>query len=370
MQVTVEASFTEATTPWRQPPRTPRQAFPPLPFMDGVTGKVADSVADITKQVGEVSGHVEDWAGKGVDWAEQQGLKATEKIVATLEELLGTVEAAVDELLSRGMAERDQLQQALATQLTPEGDLTQSEMLMRRLLQKFSQSVNAFLNAAVGDFGFLANTVRSSGEALGKGLKAAGQKPLNDRLNATLSSSGLWLEDLKSQLTSMEGKLATGGIKTQAGLGSFLQSASRGVCSASEGISKFADLFQKGFRDVSDHLTDAVASRLPADMTAKIYEATSAIQHSVGSIVWKLKSAKRELVLGVNQGIADIANALKMQPSPVVACSVQLPLAVFDVSLEDAGARVFEKRSASTRAAQVSALLLAVLTLGLDALYF
>jgi len=247
MQVTVEASFTEATTPWRQPPRTPRQAFPPLPFMDGVTGKVADSVADITKQVGEVSGHVEDWAGKGVDWAEQQGLKATEKIVATLEELLGTVEAAVDELLSRGMAERDQLQQALATQLTPEGDLTQSETLMRRLLQKFSQSVNAFLNAAVGDFGFLANTVRSSGEALGKGLKAAGQKPLNDRLNATLSSSGLWLEDLKSQLTSMEGKLATGGIKTQAGLGSFLQSASRGVCSASEGISKFADLFQKGF---------------------------------------------------------------------------------------------------------------------------
>jgi len=105
-------------------------------------------------------------------------------------------------------------------------------------------------------------------------------------------------------------------------------------------------------------------------MTAKIYEATSAIQHSVGSIVWKLKSAKRELVLGVNQGIADIANALKMQPSPVVACSVQLPPAVFDVSLEDAGARVFEKRSASTRAAQVSALLLAVLTLGLDALYF
>jgi len=370
MQVTIEASSTEATTPWRQLPRTPRQAFPPLPFMDGVIGKVADSVADITKQVGEVSGHVEDWAGKGVDWAEQQGLKATEKIVATFEELLGTVEAAVDELLSRGMAEREQLQQTLATQLTPEGDLTQSETLTRRLLQKFSQSVNALLVAAVGDFGFLATTVRSSGQALGQGLKAAGQKPLNDRLNATLSSSGLWLEDLKLQLTSLEGKLATGGIKTQSGLGSFLQSASRGVCSASESISKFADLFQKGFRDVSDHLTDAVASRLPADMTAKIYEATSAIQHSVGSIVWKLKSAKRELVLGVNQGIADIANALKMQPSPVVTCSAQLPPAVLDAGSEDAGARVFEQRSASTRAGQASALLLAVLILGLDTLYF
>jgi len=368
MQVTIEASSAEAITPWRQLP-SPRQAFPPLPSMDGVVGKVADSVADVTKQVGEVSGHVEDWAGKGVDWAEQQGLRATEKIVATFEELLGTVEAAVDELLSRGMAERDQLQQTLATQLTPVGDLTLSETLTRRLLQKFSQSVTAFLGAAVGDYGFLATAVRSAGEALGRGLRAAGQKPLDDMLNATLSSGGLWLEDLRSQLTSLEGKLATGGIKTQASLGSFLQSASRGVCSASESISKFVNLFQRGFLDVSDHLTDAVASRLPADMTAKIYEATSAIQHSVGSIVWKLKSAKRELVLGVNQGIADIANALKIQPSPVVACSAQLPLAVVDESFEDAGARVFEKRSASTRTEQGSALLLALLALGLDALH-
>ncbi|CAK0788933.1 unnamed protein product, partial [Prorocentrum cordatum] len=58
MQVTIEASSAEATTPWRQLP-SPRQAFPPLPSMDGVVGKVADSVADVTKQVGEVSGHVE-----------------------------------------------------------------------------------------------------------------------------------------------------------------------------------------------------------------------------------------------------------------------------------------------------------------------
>ncbi|CAK0830381.1 unnamed protein product [Prorocentrum cordatum] len=227
--------------------------------------------------------------------------RSAAEIVATFEELLGTVEAAVDELLSRGMAERDQLQQTLATQLTPVGDLTLSETLTRRLLQKFSQSVTAFLGAAVGDYGFLATAVRSAGEALGRGLRAAGQKPLDDMLNATLSSGGLWLEDLRSQLTSLEGESWPRGASRPRPVWAASCSPPRGVCSASESISKFVNLFQRGFLDVSDHLTDAVASRLPADMTAKIYEATSAIQHSVGSIVWKLKSAKRELVLGVNQ---------------------------------------------------------------------
>jgi hypothetical protein len=281
--------------------------------------------------VGDVSGHLEGWAGKGADWAAQNGLKATEKIVATFEELLGAVEAAVDELLQRGMAERDRLQQErerlqevaqdLVKQLTEEGDLTQVQMIKRRLLEQFSQTVSAFLNAAGGDYGLLANTVRSSGEALVKGLEAAGQKPLSVRLSATLSSSGTWLDSLKSQLTYLEGKLATGGIKAQAGLAtSFAQSTSREVCSASEAISKFADLFQKGFQDVSDHLAVAVASRLPADMTAKIYMVTSAVQRSVGSILWKLESARREFILGVDQGLADIVNAMKIQPSPLVDC--------------------------------------------------
>jgi hypothetical protein len=298
---------------------------------------VADSVADVTKHVGEVSGHSEDWAGKGADWAARDGLGAVEKIVAAFEQLLGTVEAAVDELLQRGMEDRDRLQQErdrlqeaaqeLLTQLKLEGDRTEVQMIKRRLLEQLSQTVSAFLNAAVGDYGFLASTVRSSGEALVRGLEAAGQKPLSGRLAATFSISGVWLESLESQLRSWEEKLSTGGISPILRdahrfrvATSFLESASSGACSASEAISKFADIFQRGFRDANDHLTDAVVSQLPADMTAKIYMVTSAVHHLAGNIAWKLDNAKRELILGVDQGLADIANAMKIRPSPVVDC--------------------------------------------------
>merc|ERR1719414_2301490 len=87
----------------------------------------------------------------------------------------------------------------------------------------------------------------------------------------------------------------------------------------------FSDLFQQGFQDIFDYITDAIAARLPADQTAKIYEAMSTIHHTVINIVWRLRSAKRELVLAINQAVADVAGVLKIEPSPVVACQSAIP---------------------------------------------
>lgn len=277
------------------------------PDMRHLWDDIKETMGNVTESVGEITEDIEDKFGELVNNTMDD---IATRVAGELNRALEAIKISSDRLLSKTLAKKAEL---LASMNTSDS-----------LLYHYEMALSKTLNAAIEGWEALENVAKSAISVLVSALMVSGQEDLSRNLATTFNQSIIQVDNFLQDISAVSQDVE--GINTRASykVDELLRKMDAKFKAVLDRIPAFGASFQQAFQDLTDRIIDA----LPRT-TASVHQEFSSTQHHVTSILWRTRSAGRELALGCHQATVLVAREEK----------VSLPSWEDDSTKESAAAR-------------------------------
>mmetsp|Transcript_90270 Transcript_90270/g.292120 ORF Transcript_90270/g.292120 Transcript_90270/m.292120 type:complete len:709 (-) Transcript_90270:139-2265(-) len=290
-QVASTPVTTGAATAWPPQQGTTVTATTAQPGPDrNVWHDIASSVGDVTEAGAQVPlGVSEDWAvGIAVDVSDAITLALT------------SVKGKADTLLNTTVRSRELLVQDLDVELP-------------KLVPVLETALYRAFDGILGEWRSYRASVSNATNRITSGLQAGEQRPLAQRLAATVQSTQDMIDSLMRRISAAMDEVP--GI-SQLGAGQIavrLERMNGVLYDASRSLEQYGPAFERAFQELLDRVSDAT-SGLAAPERAQ--RALAGVQQLSTAIVWRVRAAARELVVAGHQAIARVADGIQLPAVP------------------------------------------------------
>jgi len=259
---------------------------------------VRDSVLNISDQVGDIAGGVDQKVDEVQATAGEAGDTIAKAVAKAINAGLVVVRSELDELV----VESEKVKQSLLHEFCAGARYSNNS-----IIAKLEAAEAGAIEGAVAHWQAARDELARATSSLASGLQAARQERLGTILSDNVKAAAQNLDDFIAGLQTTREDLHGLLDVDRSQVREPLLKVDAKINNLMDHIARFAVMFEHAFH----HLLDTLSNALP--WSQHVDESFGAVQQTVTSIVWRSRSASRELLMSFHQAIACVGKTQRIE---------------------------------------------------------